>query len=127
MPAEDSDVSTQVDPEDVSSDDDEEQASGKRSKRQQQGPRKRAGGGPGGIKRVGASGTILSLGKYGSGLTEHCVECCGEDFKGPHVATSQVQDSILRGFLTDDGQLEPAEQSRHIRDWTGEMSSPCVM
>lgn len=109
----DSDVSSQPDPLDVESSDDEEPVQSKRRKKQQGGSSKRC---PGGVRRVGCKGGLRSLGKFGEGMVLHCEEC-----GGPHKATLQATDSVLKAYMTEKCQLEGPELEKKLKDFCGEL------
>lgn len=122
MAASDSDVSSQLSPGQVeSSDSDTEQADQPRKRKRPTASsrsRKRRRVAPGGLKRIGAKGHC-SLGKYGQGMTVHCKDCCGESFKGPHVAAQQATDDELMQYLQE-FDLTASDFKELVSEWLGE-------
>lgn len=67
--------------------------------------RKRPSASIGGVAAVGATG-LRSQGRYGAALVQSCRACGG----GPHQASLQAQDSVVREFLASCWQQQNQKQ-----------------
>jgi hypothetical protein len=69
------------------------------------------------VRKAGAGESRDSLGKFGPQREQHCRECCGEHFTGPHQASLQVTDAVLKRYLVDDCQVEEDKIFAHIQEF----------